>query len=693
MPDAVDAACPTPGEQTDLLSLLERFDRAWQGQTPPRIDEFLPPKSSATDAGEETLRRQRLEELIKIDLEYRWRHAGRNPVDRSTPRSAGGKPEQKTDTLPARPLLEDYRSRYPELGPIGRFSPDLIGEEYRVRQRWGDRPGHAEYLSRFPIQAPRLRTTLAAIDDELASACTACGTIVAPSGPATEHGQAPRPPFPRVGRYEIGELLGMGGFGSVWHSHDPDLGREVAIKLPRGGSLGSPDQEERFLREARSAAQLRHPGIVAVHDTGRHQGTVYIVSELVHGQSLMHWLVPGRIDFREIAELAAQVADALEYAHGKGVVHRDLKPSNIMLEGSRSDGGPVDTVDPPARGISAYRPRILDFGLAKRDAGEATMTLDGQLLGTLAYMSPEQLRTPHGVNGRGDIYSLGVVLYQLLTHELPFRGSAQMLQIQILEDEPSPPRRLNDRIPRDLETIALKCLAKEPSRRYTSARELADDLRRFQAGEPILARPTGPVERIRGYCRRKPTVAALAVGLALTLVAGFAAVAWQWLRAEGNLRVAKWERDRAETNLVLARRFLNEVSSHLYEVRQATGRLPDSHRKIAEMILRITVTTVLPQSSDPSGAPRGGGGQRTSGLHASGTRPTDGGIDRLSASSGGDRPPCQRASRGTRVRASTDRRPPPDGPLLHGTRSVGSGRGGSAGGRDSLRTARRHPTR
>ncbi len=374
----------------------------------------------------------------------------------------------------------------------------------------------------------------------------------------------------------------------------------MAIKLPRGGSLGSPDQEERFLREARSAARLKHTGIVAVHDWGRHQGTVFIVSELVNGTSLLHWMMPGRLDFREIAGLAAQVADALDHAHGKGVVHRDLKPSNIMLEGNgASSDAPANTVDPRGRSLSTMRPRILDFGLAKRDAGESTMTADGQLLGTLAYMSPEQLRTPHGVDGRGDIYSLGVVLYQLLTNELPFRGSAQMLQIQILEDEPSPPRRLNDRIPRDLETIALKCLAKEPSRRYPSARELADDLRRFRAGEPIYARPTGPVERIRSWCRRKPTVAALAVGLALTLVTGFAGVTWQWLRAEANLRDAERERDLAQRTLVLTRQVLNEVSSYLYEVQQATGGLPDSHRKIAEMILRISVTTVLPQSTDP----------------------------------------------------------------------------------------------
>jgi serine/threonine protein kinase len=183
----------------------------------------------------------------------------------------------------------------------------------------------------------------------------------------------------------------------------------------------------------------------------------------VHGPSLAQWLQRGRLGFREAAELAAQVADALDYAHRHGVVHRDLKPSNILLEWDRTDDGGQPGAAKPGpgadrvagregessapRGQLAFHPRIVDFGLARRDAGEATMTFEGQVLGTLAYMSPEQLRSPHRVDGRGDIYILGVVLYQLLTHELPFRGASGMLQVQVLQDEPVPPRRLNDRIP------------------------------------------------------------------------------------------------------------------------------------------------------------------------------------------------------------------------------------------------------
>jgi WD40 repeat protein len=321
------------------------------------------------------------------------------------------------------------------------------------------------------------------------------------------------PTLKRIGHFELVERLGIGGFGAVWKARDTELDRTVAIKIPRAGRLGTPEIEVSFLREARAAAQLKHPGIVTVHEVGRQDDTIYIVSDLVRGASLSEWLTAAQPTAREAAELCAKIADALDHAHRAGIVHRDLKPSNIMVD---EDG----------------QPHIMDFGLARRDVGEVTVTIDGQMLGTPAYMSPEHARgEAHQADRRSDIYSLGVILFQLLTGELPFRGQARMLILQILRDEPPKPRSLKAAIPRDLQTICLKCLEKQPSQRYDTAADLAADLRRFLRGEPIQARPITAAGRLYRWCKRQPELAALSAALLIALAAGFLGASWYAIRA------------------------------------------------------------------------------------------------------------------------------------------------------------------
>jgi WD40 repeat protein/tRNA A-37 threonylcarbamoyl transferase component Bud32 len=329
-----------------------------------------------------------------------------------------------------------------------------------------------------------------------------------------------------LGRFQLLARVGRGTFGEVWRARDCQLDRIVALKIPHPGMLDSAGALERLEREARAAAQLRHPGIVRLYEVMRVNNAPVLVTDFIEGVSLKDLVESRRLSFREAAELAAQVAEALDYSHSRGLVHRDIKPGNIMVEHASPLVGhrPHSLVNAPAGTESGFhaKPIIVDFGLALREETEIVMTVEGQIIGTPAYMSPEQAAGHgHHVDRRSDLYSLGVVLYQLLCGEVPFRGSKAMLLYQVLRDDPRPLRSLNDRIPRDLETICLKAMAKQPGWRYATAGEFSDDLRRFLKGEPIRARPTGRPQRLWRWCLRNRLLAAtasLAAAAVLALV-------------------------------------------------------------------------------------------------------------------------------------------------------------------------------
>jgi formylglycine-generating enzyme required for sulfatase activity len=308
--------------------------------------------------------------------------------------------------------------------------------------------------------------------------------------------------YPEVPGYEILGVLGHGGMGVVYRARQLQAKRVVALKMIRAVEHASPYERLRFQIETEAVARLQHPHIVQLHEVGEVRGQPFFSLEFCDGGSLTEQLKKKRLSPREAAELIETLARAMHYAHLRGVVHRDLKPANVLLT---ADG----------------TPKITDFGLAKRiDAEARNVSKSGAIMGTASYMAPEQAAGKVRDTGpAADVYGLGALLYECLTGRPPFEGPQHVVLVSVLNDEPPPPSRLAPKVPRDLETICLKCLRKDPARRYASAEALADDLRRFQAGEPVQARPVGRLEHTVKCAKRRPALAALLGVTLLALVA------------------------------------------------------------------------------------------------------------------------------------------------------------------------------
>ena len=487
---------------------------------------------------------------------------------------------------------------------------EVIYTEFVLREQLGQKPLPADWYARFPRWHDDLAQLFEVHDvvtAENAADLTVFRGLTAHDTPGR---RAPPDTIQdagdgrRFGGYDLIEEIGRGGMGVVYKARQIALNRTVALKLILSGRDASAAELERFRIEAEAAARLSHPNIVRIFDVGVAEGRPYLSLEYVDAGSLQKKLAAGPLSFREAAELTRTLALAVHDAHQQGVIHRDLKPDNVLLT---------------ANGV----PKITDFGLARRqDEGPAGQTRSGAVLGTPAYMSPEQAAGDRAAIGPAtDIYSLGAMLYEMLTGRPPFHaGNVIDVLSAIRNDEPLPPHRLTARLPRDLDTICLKCLAKEPARRFASAETLAADLRRFIDGEPILARRIGIAGGAWRWCRRKPLVASLLAALVVACSAGMAGVTWQWRRAEKiaidaqldrdeadrqradavrerNRAVA--EQDRAEAHYLRARQVLDQLTQLGVEMSNRQG-MADTSRNILEQALTFYEGFLQERSDDPS---------------------------------------------------------------------------------------------
>ena len=451
-------------------------------------------------------------------------------------------------------------------------------------------------------------------DGQPGAACPVCGELVPGSYPSTLDAAertglyspaASTDPvdLPDVPGYAIDGVLGRGGMGVVYRATQVALKRPVALKMIRTSGPLEPQQRERFRTEAEAVGRLQHPNIVQIHEVGQHAGRPFFSLEFVAGGTLAERLARTPQPPRAAAALAETLARAVQAAHDVGVIHRDLKPANILL-------------------TPAGVPKIGDFGLAKRLDDDSGQTQVGQVMGTPSYMAPEQAAGKADEAGpAADIYALGAILYESLTGRPPFKGTTALETLdQVRGRDPVPPTALQPTVPRDVETVCLKAMAKDPARRYPAARDLAEDLRRFLDGRPILARPVGQAERAWRWARRNPGVAGLGTALAAVLVVGLVTTTVLYLRAESNRRLAEQaegevrtsldevnhqreeaarQRDRAQASYQMARAALEQALKLRDDPRLQSGPLEDMKKTLAQAETGFYEAFLKLQGDDP----------------------------------------------------------------------------------------------
>jgi Tfp pilus assembly protein PilF len=461
-----------PQKPTEPTPLLDRFNEAWRQGKNPDPGDFLP-------GPEGPGRRQALLDLLLADLENRFE--SQQPV-----------------------RVESYLERFEELHQDRAGLLDLLVREYQLRRRRQPELPFQEYVQRFGQLAEDLQERLSNLPT-IEQPAVSAGLTVAPSlpqsAPLTPGSQSGEPaPPPSLPGFKIERELGRGGMGVVYLARQVRLNRVVALKMILAGSHAGAEERLRFLAEAEVIAAIEHPGIVRLYEFGTHEGSPWFALEYCPGGTLHRKLAGTPLPVRESASLVERIARGVQAAHDKKIIHRDLKPGNILLDAQN-------------------QPRVTDFGLARRVEGDSGLTQTGAVMGTPSYMPPEQAQGRKDLGPATDVYALGAILYECLTGRPPFKASTTYETIsQVIENEPPPPHSLSPAVPRDIETICLKCLQKEAPRRYASAAELADDLGRYLAGEPIKARPIGSVERAVKWVRRRPGLAALAAGGVLALL-------------------------------------------------------------------------------------------------------------------------------------------------------------------------------